>query len=204
MKKTIQVLLVTLFVSAAAIAQGRGSVEVGFNTGYNASYINNYDDYLEYRGGYNFGASLDFYFSQEWSIKIKGIYDKKGWNNDVIDVDGETFATNVDLTYLTVPLMANWHFGDYYDWYIDFGPYMGFLLDAEDTRFGYDIKDNFNETDFGVAAGLGVKVPLSNYVKLNLEYDFQVGLTDALVYDYGQNIRNVRHGFNFGLNFLLK
>jgi opacity protein-like surface antigen len=204
MKKTIQVLLVTLLFSAVAKAQGRGNIEFGLNTGYNASYVNNYYEYLDYRNGYNFGASLDFYFSQDWSLKVKAIYDKKGWNHDLINVDGNNFVTNYDLTYLTVPVMANWHFGNYHDWYINFGPYIGFLMDAEDTRFGYDIKDSFNETDFGVALGLGVKIPISNYVKINLEYDMQAGLTDALVEDYGENISNFRHSFNVGLNFLLK
>lgn len=204
MKKTIQMLLISVLFSAAAKAQGRGNIEFGLNTGYNASYVNNYYQYLDYRSGYNFGASLDFYFSQEWSLKVKGIYDKKGWNNDLINIDGDDYVTNYDLTYLTVPVMANWHFGNHNDWYISFGPYIGFLMDAEDTRFGYDIKDSFNETDFGAALELGVKIPVSNYVKINLEYDMQAGFTDALVEDYGQDISNFRHSFNIGLNFLVK
>ncbi|KOS05107.1 hypothetical protein AM493_02935 [Flavobacterium akiainvivens] len=204
MKKTIQVLLVTLLFSAAASAQGRGNIEFGLNTGYNASYVDTYDQYLEYRSGYNFGASLDFYFSQEWSLKVKGIYDKKGWNNDIIDIDGDYYDTNINLTYITVPVMASWHFGNKYNWYMNFGPYIGFLMDAEDTRFNNDIKHNFEETDFGLAVGFGVKIPVSNYVRLSLEYDMQAGVTDVLVNDYSQDLSNYRHSFNVGFNFLLK
>ena len=48
--------------------------------------------------------------------------------------------------------------------------YRIFLISAEDTRFGTDVKDDFNSTDFGLSYGIGVKIPASNKKKLSLEY----------------------------------
>jgi len=46
-------------------------------------------------------------------LKGKLIYDQKGWDNDVIldSNTGDYYPTNYDVNYLTVPVMANWHFG---------------------------------------------------------------------------------------------
>jgi opacity protein-like surface antigen len=209
MKKIIFLLLATVSFSASSLAQGKGNIEFGINTGLNTSFRDSYFENIDYRTSYNVGASLDFYFSDRWSIKVKGIYDNKGWNRDYINIDGDTYDTNIDLNYITVPVMANWHFGRKRNWYLNFGPYVGFLTKAEDTRFGYDVKDNIENTDFGIAFGLGVKIPLNNMLKLYFEYEAQSGISNVFKEDYtnsyyNNNISNYRGAFNVGLNFLIK
>ncbi|PHK14099.1 hypothetical protein VF12_41075, partial [Nostoc linckia z15] len=85
-------------------------------------------------------------------------------------------------------------------------PYVGFLLNAEDTRFGFDVKDQTESTDFGLAYGLGVKIPLNNYLKFFIEYEGQSGFTDVIKDDinYSNLETNSRGSFNIGVNFLLK
>jgi len=206
MKKII--LLCVAFVACCTLtnAQSKGNVEFGFNGGLNTSFIADSQWSSDYRTGFNAGASADFYFSKDWSLKVKAIYDRKGWNNDVIEGDrGILYKTNYNLDYITVPVMANFHFGYTRNWYVNFGPYVGFLLNAEDTRFKTDVKSDFNTTDFGLAAGLGVKIPVSNYAKIYLEYDLQSGFTDIFKenINYGNSTVNFRNSFNVGINFML-
>lgn len=212
-------LLATLFAAFSLQAQEKGNFEVGLGGGYNYSIIsglNYYDDYgyngPDFSSGFNFAASADYYFNDEWSIKAKVIYDRKGWDNDYITVynpatdTDDLYMTDFNLTYITVPVMANWHFGNTNNWYINFGPYVGFLLNAEDTRFGFDVKDQTESTDFGLAYGLGVKIPLNNYLKFFIEYEGQSGFTDVIKDDinYSNLETNSRGSFNIGVNFLLK
>ena len=205
MRKLIIATLLVGGFSTATFAQGKGAVEYGFNAGYNISTVVSSEDNADSGNGFNVGFAADFYFSDRWSIKGKLIYDQKGWDNDVItDLDtGNTYDTNYNLNYLTVPVMANWHFGKKRNWYLDFGPYVGFLMSAEDTRFGADVKEYFNSTDFGLSYGIGVKIPLNNKVKLSLEYEEQTGFSNVFK-NATYNVTNSRSSFNVGLNFLMK
>ncbi|MEN0053997.1 MAG: porin family protein [Mucilaginibacter sp.] len=207
MKKIFTTIIIVLGVYSASFAQQqKGDVELGINTGLNSSTVFN-DGYgnSSYRTGFNFGLAADLYFSNRWSIKGKFIYDQKGWNSGVfIEKNGVATLTNYHLNYLTVPVMANWHFGKTRNWYLNFGPYAGFLTDANETAFNNSLKPFFKSTDFGIALGIGVKIPLSDKVKLNLEYEGQGGISDLGNEYSGSAIRNSRGSLNVGFNFMLK
>ena len=99
--------------------------------------------------------------------------------------------------------MANWHFGSNRDWYMNFGPYVGFLISAEDSELGLDLKDGFKSTDFGLALGIGYKFEIDDNLKLFIEYDGQSGLSDIFEENAGDSIRNARSSFNIGVLFNL-
>lgn len=209
MKKILCALVV--LGSFGAIAQTKGDVEFGVNIGYNSSVVS-VDTYSSENGdGLNIGFSTDYYFSDSWSIKGKLIYDQKGWNKGFYEernFDPSTadmyYITNYNLNYLTIPVMANWHFGKKRNWYLNFGPYAGFLLNAKETQGKRDVTDNFNSTDFGIALGIGVKIPLNEKLKISFEYDAQSGISDVFENNQGATARNSRSSFNVGLNFMLK
>lgn len=200
MKNLFFTAILALGLVSASSAQDKGDVEFGVNVGYNSSNITNGDLNADSGSGFNIGVAADFFFSDRWSIKGKLIYDQKGWDNDDIG-NGKT---NINLDYLTVPVMANWHFGSKRNWYLNFGPYVGFLMSAEDSRNGVDLKDAFNSTDFGLAFGIGVKIPVSDKLKISLEYDGQSGFSDIFKDHPAGRIQGTRSAFNVGLNFMMK
>jgi len=101
--------------------------------------------------------------------------------------------------------MANWHFGRARNWYLNFGPYAGFLLNSsQPINSEENIKDAFNTTDFGFSLGIGVKFRLSDKVKLFLEDDEQGGFTNVLRNSPGTTVQNIRSSINIGLLFPLK
>ena len=206
MKKIILVVLIVFGISLNLSAQKKGDVEFGVNIGFNNSSVSDENNSYDSSTGLNVGGSLDYYFSRDWSLKVKMIYDQKGWDNDVIlnlD-DGQYYPTDYNLDYLTVPVMANWHFGNKREWYLNFGPYIGFLMSAKDTQFDADVKKFFNTTDFGLAAGIGVKIPISNKLKFFAEIEGQGGFTDINKEPGYPSLTNSRSSINVGLNFLLK
>jgi opacity protein-like surface antigen len=212
MKKLFITALFVLGLSSTTFAQqSKGDVEFGFNLGYNFSTVSNSEgESTDPGSGINLGASADYYFSDRWSIKGKLIYDQKGWNNGFVDYSlisndpVASYRTDFNLNYLTVPVMANWHFGSKRNWYLNFGPYAGFLLSANETARDKDVTDGFNSTDFGLALGIGVKIPVTDKLKISLEYDDQTGFSDVFKISSGSAVRNSRGSFNIGVNFLLK
>jgi len=201
MKKLFTILLVAASCSTA-FSQEKGNFEYGFNVGLNLSTVtsgtnNNSDS----RVGFNAGAFGDYFFSDRWSIKAKLTYDQKGWNSGYFINEDDSFLTDYHFDYLTVPVMANWHFGKKRNWYLNFGPYVGFLMSAKESRFGIDIKELTQSIDAGLALGIGVKIPVSDKIKIVLESDGQSGLTDIFKNNTGNSIRNSRSSLNAGLVF---
>lgn len=196
----------TLGSVMASNAQEKGDVEFGINVGYNSSTVTVSNSIFQpdSGNGVNFGLAADYFFSEEWSIKGKLIYDQKGWNNGSFENEVVFYRTNYNLNYLTIPVMANWHFGRTSNWNLNFGPYAGFLLNAKETTGGLDVTEGFNDNDFGLAFGIGVKIPVSDKLKINLEYEGQAGFSDVFAETANYQIQNVRGAFNVGVNFLMK
>lgn len=209
--KKLNLLLVVLFGSVTLLqAQSGGNVEFTLGAGLNMSNVGSYYSNSDYSTSYNFQAGVDVYINSYWSIKAKAIYDKKGWDNDVIDIESTEsgvrsgrYITDFDLDYITVPLMVNFHFGRTNNWYVNFGPYVGFLMDARDTTFDFDLEEDFNDTDAGLAFGIGVKIPVSDYMKFFIEYDGQSGFSDIFERNNRPDVTNYRGAINIGVNFML-
>lgn len=208
MKKLITTLLILSGICTASFAQTKNAAEFGVNIGYNSASVtySGTNETSAYTSGLNLGISGEYYFSDRWSIKGKLNYDQKGWGNGflIIDENTEIDGINIHLNYLTIPVMANWHFGRQRNWYLNFGPYAGFLLSAKESSDSADIKDAFNTADFGLDLGIGVKIPINNNVKFIIEYDGQAGVTNVFKDSGGTSFQNVRSSFNVGLVFPLK
>ncbi|GLB50353.1 porin family protein [Neptunitalea lumnitzerae] len=207
-----------LFLSLLAVAgffsvsnaQDQGDFEVGANLGFGRAiviYSSDLNGGTEGTFGINFGATGEYYFSDRWGLKAKLLYDAKGWGNGYVqNIDtGEMYYTDFSLNYVTIPVMANWHFGRRRNWYLNFGLYTGFLLSAEDDEHGNDIKDALNATDVGLAVGIGYKVRLNSKTSIYFAYDEQYGFTDVFAdgSSSGFSTQNDRGSFDIGVLFLL-
>jgi hypothetical protein len=205
MRKLFTTLLILSGIYTAAFAQVRNSNEFGIHFGFNDASVeySGSGQSSDYTTGLNAGISLEHYFSDAWSIKGRLNYDQKGFGNGFVTFeDGtEIDGVNFHLNYLTIPVTANWHFGRMRNWYLNFGPYVGVLLNA--TAAGADVKDNFNTTDVGIALGIGIKIPVSRNMNFFVEADGQGGFTNIFTQSDG-NYQNIRSSINFGFSFPLR
>jgi len=206
MKKLFTTLAIVLGCYSLTFAQQKGSVEFGANIGYNNSYVNETysNQSSDLIGGLNTGIFVDSYFSSDWSLKVEVNYDQKGWGNGFYtDPNGNNYdGVNFRLNYITIPVMASWHFGYTRNWYVHFGPYIGILTGAKETTDDIDVKPIFNTVDAGIDLGLGVKIPISNRARIFFEYDGQAGLTDIFK-DNGDysSVQTLRSSINAGISF---
>lgn len=204
--KKLMAALMLLGASSAAQSQEKGSFELGTTIGYNLATVTaGSNTNSEYRSGLNATVFGDYYFSDRWSLKAKLSYDQKGWDNGYItNLDNnQSYNTNYQLNYLTIPVMANWHFGKKRNWFLNFGPYAGILLDAKETALGMDLKEYLKTTDVGLGLGIGVKIPVANRLKILIETDGQASFIDIFKDNTGSEIKNSRSSLNAGLVFEL-
>lgn len=206
MKKLLFIAMIALAGVSTANAQKTSGFELGGNLGVNFSVVTEGDgqNSTDSFTSFNLGASGEYYFSDRWGLKMKLILDNKGWGNGFItDLSGGSTVTDFKLTYLTVPVMANWHFGSTRKWYLHFGLYAGFLLNAEAEAIGLDVSDGLQSVDIGLAAGIGYKFPISEKANMFIEYDGQGGFTDLFENNIGTTVTNSRSSFNIGVLFSL-
>src|ERR1700761_5824453 len=91
MTKFCTTLILVLGFCGLASAQQVKKVEFGVDLGYNTGYVQdgNSGQQTDAVSGFNAGVSADTYFSDRWSLKVKVIYDQKGWGNGYLtDFDG--------------------------------------------------------------------------------------------------------------------
>lgn len=205
MKKIFTTLFIVLGVCSLTQAQvTKGRTEFGLGIGFGGAYISDASSSQTSRviDVLNIFASADHYFSDRWSLKAKVVYDKKGWGDGFIAnlSTGQTITVDYNYNYITVPVMANWHFGKTRNWYLNFGPYVGFLLTAKAKDTSFDAKQYSTNTDAGLAAGIGVKIPLSEKLKFFIEYDGQSGVVNIFK-NSTESAQVGRGSFNIGLNF---
>lgn len=206
MKRKLLAFAVIVFVCGKSFGQDRGNVEFGFGAGLSTSTVSDGDGNTNssYRKTFNVAVSGDYYFSDRWSLKGKLVYDQKGWNDGYLDDEnsGNSYMADYHLTYITVPVMANWHFGRTRNWYLNFGPYIGFLTQAKTLPGETDIKPFFHNVDGGFAFGIGVKIPLSNQIRFFVELEGTGGAANIVKTTDGSSINNSRGSLNIGFNFL--
>jgi len=206
MMKKLLAALMLLGLSSAAQSQEKGGFELGTTVGYNLSTVTSGSQTnSHYRSGFNVTVFGDYFFSNRWSIKTKLSYDQKGWDNGYIENldNNQRSLTNYHINYLTVPVMANWHFGKKRNWFLNFGPYAGFVLSAKETTFNMDLKEHLKTADIGLGLGIGVKIPVANRLKILLESDGQGSFVDIFKDNTGSEIQNSRSSLNAGLVFEL-
>ena len=202
-------IFITLFIALSfygiskAQVKEKGDTEFGVTLGLNTSYVTdgNYGGSTDAIAGLNVGVAGDFYFSNRWSLKVKVLYDQKGSGNGLVISDNngnQAGGFNLKANYITIPVMANWHFGMHRNWYLDFGPYIGILTSA--TYGGEDIKDALNSTDAGFRVDLGVKFPISDRAKFFIEIGGQGGAANVFKESDG-NLLNETSSLNVGVNF---
>lgn len=199
MKKIIYALF---FVSAVGFAQDSGDFEFGATLGVNFASVTGGEESLNSKTSFNAGVQGEYYFSDTWGIKSELRYSQKGWANGFFtDESGDTKITDINLNYMTFSVKADWHFGSTKRWYLNFGPYVGFLMSADVD--GTDIKDAFKSSDFGLEYAIGHKFPIGDSVKIFIEAGGQSGFSSIVEEQDGNSItlKTVTGQVNVGVLF---
>lgn len=220
MKKTIFLLLfVSTLFSYSINAQ---KIKLGVNAGISIPELqsnssNEISKDYKSRLASVFGAFADFNIDKNFSIKTfinyAGQGGKRTGMQPITNVPpqfaqmlppGTTLYANFKnvsvLNYLEIPVMAKWEWGKTWKYYVNIGPYIGFLLSAKQKTSGNspfyadkegnqpvtpsepldattDVKSSLNKTNFGITGGAGIGKNICKTGELILDVRAADGLT---------------------------
>jgi len=174
------------------------------------------NDNIAPRQSFAAGVSFQYNFNRIFALRTNVAFERKGNSetNNFRDNQGNflgNIQTQNNLDYLTIPLLARASFGTKVKFFVNAGPFVGFLLKQTYVREAfeqypettYDATDTFNNIDYGVTFGLGFTINLTKSFLLSLEGRNNIGLSDisALpVYRDGNmftNSSNLLFGFAY-------
>jgi hypothetical protein len=116
-------------------------------------------------------------------VKLGAAYERKG--SDIERTDIMTTG-EVNMDYISVPLLLKAKFGKKIKLYVNAGPYLGILLSSKNILNAYsnvpEIETNTDSTtkstDFGISGGIGVEIPVGRSGAFTIELRDNFGLTD--------------------------
>lgn len=200
--------IILVFMTVGSHSQAFKEFELGAQLGLNGSSlsttnINNSNLLISY----NAGISGEYYFSDDWGLKLKVIYDKKGWSYLYNPNDNfNTEEGDIIFNYVTLPIMAGFHFGYHKEWYVNFGLYTGFLLSVNDSESASasDSSEGYKDVDFGGAVGIGYKFEIERNLKFFLEIQGQSSFLGIYDDNDAEYYTITRSSINAGILFHIR
>jgi len=170
----------------------------------------------------NFGVTVEHFLTEQFSVQCEVDYSGQGGERNglqpiTIEQEGlpqmppgqyfyGDFKNKSILYYLEIPAMAKYHWGDSDHWryFVEGGPYLGFLLSAEQRTRGEsrlyldqnrtplaiegqelppvsfdantDVKSDLKEVNVGITAGVGVEYMINQGNQIFLDIRGEYGL----------------------------
>jgi hypothetical protein len=196
-KLLLSAVIVVLGLSNLDAQSDSGDFTLAPQVGLNLSnYTSNENLTNKIRTAFNLGVIAEYYFSNRWSFRSGLLYDSKGTK---LTESGEDYIDK--LNYISIPLHANWHFGSNRNWFLNFGPTLGFLASAKaDLPSGeIDIKDEVASFDAGLGIGIGYKFNINDNTEIYIHYQGYNGLVSIIDADF--NLFNATSAVNVGVVF---
>lgn len=202
MKKNL--LIFALFTTLFTYSQN-SKLKFGFQTGLNYSSYRGYtiptsiypvyseSPSLAYLGG----VTMEYKIKEKLSLRVELNYERKSQkgNNTIeirLSIDDPSqvynFETKRNYDYLVLPLLLKYCFTDQNTFYLNGGPFVGYLVQSKLTNnldaTGFNSPDSITtqdnkRTDFGLSFGVGKKFEFSNTMTFNLEIRDNLGLTNT-------------------------
>lgn len=193
--------------------EARFGAKAGLNY---SSVVGDLTDGVKFRFSGHAGIFLDIYFSDKFSFQPELLYSSQGFqfSSDLSEIDGNPtpggndFRTNVQLNFLTVPILGKFRLGENYS--LEFGPQVGFLLNQVTKIKNLDEADSSNsnsnsknsisgkfQLDYGAAVGLSIKVSDQFSISPRMYLGLRNRLNDA-----EGNIQNYHASLQLSVNYL--
>ncbi len=187
MKKTIKflILIAVFTVGNQAMAQGVG---LGLKVGANFANQSITDASTESITGFHGGAYVVLAFSEKWAIQPELFFSSQG--SEIPEFD-----EIINLDYFTIPVLLRYKPANFLSF--EAGPQISTLLSAVD-KSGDSIKEEVKNSDFGLALGTTVYLPLG----LNAGFRYVWGFTNINDLSNDIEVKNKMFQIYAGWTFL--
>lgn len=194
-----------LFISMLNYSQN-SNIKFGIQAGLNYSTFLGYDVPAAFDPVYSEspafaflgGINLEYQIKEKWSLKMELNYERKSQkadnNMEFVDMNGDAygayhFTSKKNYDYLVLPIMVKYCFSENNSFYLNGGPFIGYLLNSNVTNDLEDIEGINNEpvettnlnnkTDFGLSIGLGKIIEINEKGSIFIEIRENLGLTNT-------------------------
>ena len=218
MKKNI--LLFLIFISFFFMSNAQeNKMAYGFEAGANLSTAYGKNVGKEQNGivaGLHLGGHFKINITHHFGIKTLLAYDQVGSSYGALVFENSTATGLVNgelvnkLNYLDLPLLAEYSSGNKIKFNINAGVFAGYLLkytlitktDEPGVRAKRTYPDTRKSMNFGVSAGTGIQVPITNTIKLDIGIQDNLGLSNTYKSNGTKKINSL--AVIAGLTFALK
>lgn len=163
--------------------------KIGLNAGINYPHVRGHDyaKYNNFKVGYLFGVTLDYYLKENLSVKTNINYERKilkiqltYFNNQAQETGKENF--NEIYEYINIPILLKYEFGGS-KFFVNGGPFFNYLFNTKiKPEYPYDDSNGVAEQkdfDFGLSVGIGTNISLNEKNDLTIEIRNDLGLIDT-------------------------
>ena len=189
--KTYTALLLLIFALSTGIINAQNNkTYIGVEAGPGITFIRGneiIDQYHKSKIGFSGGISFLYKCKKNISFKTALAFERKGskTKEEVFDNLGNsqgivTIKHNYD--YLTLPLLAKASFGNIIPFFVNAGPYIGYLIKQTNSGKGENIRMKEDRTsqhkrfDIGLSLGAGFTIPIKQSCSFDLEVRNNLGL----------------------------
>ena len=200
MKKIIvPIIILATFGFANAQTKQKGTFEITPKIGVSSFFETNGNKNTDSNSGVEFGATIDYYFNNRWSLRSGLISNKMGskyiYNN---------YKYEDKLNYLSIPINANWHFGSTRKWNLNFGLSPSFPTNS--TVIANNVSQQLPKNaivsfQLGFTYGIGYKIEVTKKFGILIDSQFFDGLTNI---DNSNNFKITNHGYSFNLGGVIE
>lgn len=141
--------------------------------------------------GFSGGISFQYNIRKKIGLRTSLAYERKGGiNRSSILYKGEFFenaSLNFNFDYLTLPILIRFSFGKKIKYFVNSGPYFGYLLSQtfvtkgdNFNTFTNDYTATTNKFDVGISFGTGLQYPIKEKLILSSEIRGNLGLYNTI------------------------
>jgi len=187
--KKITTLVFACLLGAVAYGQSiSGGVKAGLNLANQTFSGNGYTTSPNFLPSFHGGGYVTAMFTDHFGLQPELLYSIQG---------AKSGEEKLSLAYITVPVLVRYNVNNLLSFHA--GPQVGLLTSAK-HKYGsesVDIKDDVTGTDIGIAAGVGIDLPM----KLNFSFRFVKGLSN--INDTGSSTNQKNYNLQFSVGYKL-
>ncbi|BBE20684.1 hypothetical protein AQPE_4878 [Aquipluma nitroreducens] len=215
MRKNRAIILILLLLTFCTTYGQTNKFEFGIEGGPSLISLRGNDIIDQYQNptiGFSGGPFFQYNFKKIISLRTNLAFERKGSTakTQAFDEYGNSLGnvrTNSNFDYLTLPILVRATFGKRILFFVNTGPYIGFLLKETSVSKGdkvpkkvMDFTSLQKRNDFGVSAGLGLLVPFKQNIAFSFELRNNLGVynVDAGHVINGGQIKTNSTNFLFG------
>lgn len=187
LKQSIVIFMTASFLSICNIySQDKSDWGLNFGATYTSLWGNDYARAVNYDVGILLGLHYGYEFTPGIILVANVNYERRTIDGNGIYFNYEGRPTQEynfkdKYHYLNIPILIKVPFGQKELWHIDFGPFIGLLLDDSIRNEG--INSSFKSTDYGLTAGLGKEFPSKGKSSYILELQSELGLANTMDFE---------------------